>query len=70
MKWYVVQVYSGYEKQGEALARRAHRSRPSIEIDFGEILIPTETVQRPDQRGKRVSSQDLLSRLHLRADGR
>jgi len=55
MKWFVVQVYSGYEQKVKlSLAERVKQA--GIEGDFGEILIPTETVQDP-QRGKRVSSK-------------
>jgi hypothetical protein len=55
MKWYVVQVYSGYEQKVKlSLAERVKQA--SIESDFGEILIPTETVQDPN-RAKRVSSK-------------
>ena len=55
MKWYVVQVYSGYEQKVKlSLAERVKQA--GIEHEFGEILIPTETVQDPT-RGKRVSSK-------------
>jgi transcriptional antiterminator NusG len=55
MKWYVVQVYSGYEQKVKlSLAERVKQA--GIDADFGEILIPTETVQDP-QRVKRTSSK-------------
>ena len=55
MKWYVVQVYSGYEQKVKlSLAERVKQA--GLDADFGEILIPTETVQDP-QRGKRVASK-------------
>lgn len=55
MKWYVVQVYSGYEQKVRlSLAERIKQA--NLDAEFGEILIPTETVQDP-QRGKRVSSR-------------
>ena len=55
MKWYVVQVYSGYEQKVKlSLAERVKQA--GLETDFGEILIPTETVQDPT-RVKRVSSK-------------
>jgi transcriptional antiterminator NusG len=55
MKWYVVQVYSGYEQKVKlSLAERVKQA--GLDAEFGEILIPTETVQDP-QRGKRVSSR-------------
>ena len=54
-KWYVIQTYSGYEnKVKEALLQRIKEH--AKEASFGEILIPTETVQDPT-RGKRVSSK-------------
>jgi transcriptional antiterminator NusG len=55
MKWYVVQVYSGYEQKVKlSLAERVKQA--GLDAEFGEILIPTETVQDP-QRIKRVSSK-------------
>jgi transcriptional antiterminator NusG len=55
MKWFVVQVYSGYEQKVRlSLVERIKLA--GLEGEFGEILIPTETVQDP-QRGKRVSSR-------------
>lgn len=55
MKWFVVQVYSGYEQKVRlSLVERIKQA--NLEHEFGEILIPTETVQDP-QRGKRVSSR-------------
>ena len=55
MKWYVVQVYSGYEQKVRlSLIERVKQA--SLDAEFGEILIPTETVQDP-QRVKRVSSR-------------
>ena len=55
MKWYVVQVYSGYEQKVRlSLIERVKQA--GLDAEFGEILIPTETVQDP-QRVKRVSSR-------------
>ena len=49
MKWYVVQVYSGYEQKVKlSLAERVKQA--SIESDFGEILIPTEDRAGPAAR--------------------
>ena len=43
-KWYVIQTYSGYEnKVKEALLQRIKEH--GKEAVFGEVLIPTETVQ-------------------------
>src|SRR5262249_19630580 len=50
-KWYVIQTYSGYEnKVREALQQRIKEHNK--ETDFGEILIPTETVQEARAGGK------------------
>lgn len=50
MKWYVVQVYSGYEQKVKAsLLERIKQA--GMEPYFGEVLIPTETVQ--DVQGRR-----------------
>ena len=50
-KWYVIQTYSGYEnKVKEALQQRVKEHNK--EASFGEILIPTETVQEQRQGGK------------------
>jgi transcription termination/antitermination protein NusG len=55
MKWYVVQVYSGFEQKVKlSLAERVKQA--GLESEFGEILIPTETVQDPT-KVKRVSSK-------------
>jgi transcriptional antiterminator NusG len=55
MKWYVVQVYSGFEQKVKlSLAERVKQA--GLEAEFGEILIPTETVQDPT-KVKRVSSK-------------
>jgi len=55
MKWFVVQVYSGYEQKVKlSLLERIRQAE--AESSFGEILIPTETVQDPT-KGKRVSSK-------------
>jgi len=50
-KWYVIQTYSGYEnKVKEALLQRIKEHNK--EAQFGEILIPTETVQETTSAGK------------------
>jgi transcription termination/antitermination protein NusG len=56
MKWYVVQVYSGYEQKVKlSLAERIKQY--SMEPFFGEVLIPTETVQDNSGQSRRVSSK-------------
>ena len=50
-KWYVVQTYSGFEnKVKESLLQRIKEH--GKEALFGEILIPTETVQEVRPNGK------------------
>jgi transcriptional antiterminator NusG len=50
-KWYVIQTYSGYEnKVREALQQRIKEHNK--EQFFGEVLIPTETVQEARAGGK------------------
>jgi transcriptional antiterminator NusG len=55
MKWYVVQVYSGFEQKVK-LSLHEQMKQKNMEDSFGEILIPTETVADA-QGGKRVSSK-------------
>jgi transcription termination/antitermination protein NusG len=55
MKWYVVQVYSGFEQKVKlSLAERIRQA--AMDDSFGDILIPTETVQ-DNQGSRRVSSK-------------
>ena len=50
-KWYVIQTYSGFEnKVKTALQERIKQH--SMDAVFGEILIPTETVQEARANGK------------------
>jgi transcriptional antiterminator NusG len=50
-KWYVIQTYSGYEnKVKEALQQRIKEH--GKDAQFGEVLIPTETVQEQRAGGK------------------
>ena len=50
-KWYVIQTYSGYENRvKEALQQRIKEH--GKEANFGEVLIPTETVQEARAGGK------------------
>jgi transcriptional antiterminator NusG len=55
LKWYVVQVYSGFEQKVKlSLAERIRQA--NMDDAFGSVLIPTETVQ-DNQGGRRVSSK-------------
>ncbi len=67
-KWYVIQTYSGYEnKVKEALLQRVKEH--GRDAAFGEILIPTETVQESRGNGKqRIRQKTSLPGIHLRRD--
>jgi len=55
-RWFVVQVYSGFEQKVKlSLLERIKQN--SMEEEFGEILIPTESVQDNSSGRKRVSSK-------------
>lgn len=55
-RWYVVQVYSGFEQKVKlALSERIKQF--NMEAHFGEVLIPTETVQDTSGGKKRVSTK-------------
>ncbi len=55
MKWYVVQVYSGFEQKVKLSLAESIKQK-KMESSFGEVLIPTEQVQ-DNQGQKRVSSK-------------
>ena len=55
-KWYVVQVYSGYENKVKlSLLERIRQN--NMDADFGSILIPTENVSENRGGSKRVTSK-------------
>ena len=55
-KWYVIQAYSGQEARvKETLLQRIKESNK--EALFGEVLIPTETVQQATKTGKQQVKQ-------------
>ena len=56
MRWYVVQVYSGYEEKVK-LALFERMKQFKMEAQFGDVLIPTETVQDTSRGKKRVLSK-------------
>ena len=56
MKWYVITTYSGYENKVKA-ALEAEIKRLAMESSFGEVLIPTETVQEVVRGQKRTTSR-------------
>jgi transcriptional antiterminator NusG len=55
MRWYVVNVYAGFE-QKIADAIRESAEKKGLSEDFGEILIPTEEVIEI-KRGQRTTSE-------------
>jgi transcriptional antiterminator NusG len=55
-KWYVVHVYSGYEQKARrSLLERVKQA--GMESSFGEVLIPTETVQETRGKSTRITSK-------------
>ncbi len=54
-RWYVVHVYSGFEKKVEA-AIREQAEQKGLSDRFEEILVPTEEVVEV-KRGAKVSSE-------------
>ncbi|WP_029007692.1 transcription termination/antitermination protein NusG [Azospirillum halopraeferens] len=55
MRWYVVHVYSGFEKKvSQSIREKA--AQKGLEDLFGEILVPTEEVVEV-RRGSKVSSE-------------
>jgi transcriptional antiterminator NusG len=55
MRWYVVHVYSGFEKKGAESIREQARQKGMEEL-FEEILVPTEEVVEM-RRGQRVNAE-------------
>lgn len=55
MRWYVVHVYSGFEKK-VAQAIREKAAQKGLEDKFGDILVPTEEVVEV-RRGTKVNSE-------------
>jgi transcriptional antiterminator NusG len=58
MRWYVVHVYSGFEKK-VAQAIREQAAQKGVEDQFGDILVPTEEVVEI-RRGAKVNSERKL----------
>ncbi|MBX6370561.1 MAG: transcription termination/antitermination protein NusG [Rhodospirillales bacterium] len=55
MRWYVIHVYSGFEKK-VAQSIREQAEQKGLADHFGEILVPTEEVVEV-KRGAKVSSE-------------
>lgn len=56
LRWYVVQVYSGFENQVKK-SLEDHIARKGLEDSFGEILVPTEEVVEMRDGQKRKSER-------------
>jgi len=55
MRWYVVHVYSGFEKK-VAQSIREKAAQKGLEDKFGEILVPTEEVVEV-RRGSKINTE-------------
>ena len=55
-RWYVIQAFSGYEKQVQK-SLREHIERVAMQDYFGEILVPTEEVVEMKGGQKRTSER-------------
>ena len=70
MRWYVVQAFSGFEKQVQR-SLKDHISRNGMEESFGAIEVPTEVVIELKSGQKRTSERKffpgyvLLSLIHI-----
>jgi len=56
LKWYVVHVYSGFEQKAK-VSLRERIKQAGMESDFGDVLIPMETVQETRSGSTRVRSK-------------
>ncbi|MHB1530350.1 MAG: transcription termination/antitermination protein NusG [Acidiferrobacteraceae bacterium] len=56
MRWYVVQAFSGFEKQVQR-SLKEHIARSSLQDRFGEILVPTEEVVEMKGGQKKTSER-------------
>jgi transcriptional antiterminator NusG len=56
MRWYVVQAYSGFEKQVQK-SLQAHIDRSDLNDQFGQVLVPTEDVVEMKNGQKRTSER-------------
>ena len=56
LKWYVVHVYSGFEQKAK-VSLQERIKQAGMESDFGDVLIPMETVQETRSGSTRVRSK-------------
>ena len=64
MNWYVIMAYSGYEiKVKAALEERI--ALAGLKDQFGEILVPTESVVELKSGAKKENRAQIFSRLHF-----
>ncbi|MEW5850421.1 MAG: transcription termination/antitermination protein NusG [Myxococcota bacterium] len=59
MKWYVVHTYSGYENKAKKSLEDRIRME-NLQDVFGEILVPTETVQETVRGTKRTTKRKFM----------
>lgn len=58
-KWYVIQAYAGFESKVKASLEERIR-QADMQARFGEILVPTESVQEVKPTGKKLSSRSFF----------
>lgn len=58
MHWYVVHTYSGYENKAKLALEDAIR-RHSLELRFGEVLVPTEKVVEVKDGQKKTTTRKI-----------
>ena len=56
MNWYIVQAYSGFEKQVQ-VSLRTYIERSDLKGQFGQVLVPTEDVVELKNGQKRTSER-------------
>src|SRR5690606_25442190 len=56
LKWYVVNTYSGHENRAK-LSLLERIKNASLQDDFGEVLIPTESVMEVVKGQRRTSTR-------------
>ena len=67
MRWYIVQAFSGFEKQVQrSLIERINRSE--YKESFGQVLVPTEEVIEM-RDGKNANLSVILPRLRIDWNG-
>ena len=57
MRWYVIHVYSGFEKKVASSIREQAVHKLGIGEQFEDVLVPTEEVVAGSSRGKKVQGR-------------